>query len=174
MFLWGIEGDWSSFRNSDSHSFSSSFDEGGGVTFSQTFNQSLSYSSLWSVRGRFGAVLSGVYHVYATAGFGGATTNYAYAASFSEVGGGPCVCAAIARTIAISPTGFVLGVGAEWKLWSNLVVGAEYLYYALASDTIVPFTTASLDPLIALAAHVHINNVNVVRARASWLFNLSL
>ena len=54
MFLWGAEGDWSSFNNGNSHVFSSGFDEGGGVTFSQTFNQSLSYTSLWSVRGRFG------------------------------------------------------------------------------------------------------------------------
>lgn len=173
-FLWGVEADWSSFRNSDSRSFAGGFDEGGGVTFSQTFNQSLSFSSMWSVRARFGAVLSGVYHVYATAGVGGAKADYAYAASFSEIGGGPCLCAAIARTIGITPTGFVFGVGAEWRLWSNLVIGAEYLRYALASDTIVPFSTSSLDPLIALGGHVHINSVDVVRVRASWLFNLAL
>jgi hypothetical protein len=55
---------------------------------------------------------------------------------------------------------------------SALVVGAEYLHYMLESDTIVPLTTTSLNPLIELGDHVHINNVDVVRLRASWLSNL--
>src|SRR5699024_9777849 len=57
MFLWGAEGDWASFDNANSHVFSSGFDEGDGTTFGQTFRQSLSYTSLWSVRGRFGGIL---------------------------------------------------------------------------------------------------------------------
>jgi outer membrane immunogenic protein len=84
MFLWGAEGDWASFNNQNSHAYSSGFDEGGGTAFSQTFNQTLSYSSLWSVRGRFGGILSDAYHLYATLGVGGATTKYAYTASISD------------------------------------------------------------------------------------------
>jgi hypothetical protein len=66
----------------------------------------------------------------------------------------------------------VIGAGAEWKIWPSFVVGAEYLHYSLASNTIIPFTTTFLNPLIALGDHVQTNNVDMVRMRASWLFNL--
>jgi outer membrane immunogenic protein len=174
VFLWGLEGDWSSFSNGASHSFAGGFSEGGGVTFSQTFNQSFSYSSLWSVRGRFGMILSDVYHLYATAGVGGAKGSYAYSGSYNETAIGVCACASLANNVGISPSGFVIGAGAEWKIWPSFVVGAEYLHYSLASNTIIPFTTTSLNPLIALGDHVQTNNVDVVRLRASWLFNLGL
>jgi opacity protein-like surface antigen len=49
-------------------------------------NQSLSYSSLWSVRGRFGIIASDVFHFYGTAGIGGAKANYTSSASFNESG----------------------------------------------------------------------------------------
>ena len=171
-YLWGLEGDWSSFTNSSSHNFSSSFDEGGGVTFRQSFDQSLGYSWLWSVRGRFGIVFSDVYHVYVTAGVGGARTNYAYSGSFSETGGGGCVCGSVAGNVRINPTGLVVGAGAEWKAWSNFIVGVEYLHYDLTSDTVIPFNTASLNPLIALGDHVHTKSVDLVRVRLSLLLNL--
>jgi opacity protein-like surface antigen len=122
-FLWGAEADWSSFNNANNHTFSSGFDEGGGVTFSQTFKQSLSYTSLWSVRRRFGVILSDVYHLYATAGVGGATAKYTSTAAIGETAGGACTCRSIDSAITISPTGFVIGAGAEWKIWSNVVVG---------------------------------------------------
>jgi outer membrane immunogenic protein len=170
-FIWGLEADWSSFSNNASQVFSNSFDEGGGVTFSQTFNQSLGFSSLWSIRGRFGFVVSEVYHLYVTAGVGGAKANYAYSGSFRETGAGGCVCGSIAGNVSISPTGLVLGVGAEWKAWSNIILGAEYLHYDLTSDTVIPFFTAALNPLIALGDHARTKSADVVRVRLSWLVN---
>jgi outer membrane immunogenic protein len=172
VFLWGLEGDWSSFRNSSGQNFSNQFDEGGGVTFSQSYNQSISYSALWSLRGRFGIVVFDVYHLYLTVGAGGANAGYVYSGSFSETGGGGCTCGSIAGNVSIKPSGLALGVGAEWKAWSNLILGVEYLRYDLTSDTIVPFNTAQLNPLIALGDHVHTQKVEMVRARVSWLFNL--
>ena len=65
----------------------------------------------------------------------------------------------------------MLGAGAEWKVWSNLIVGAEYLHYDLTSDTVLPFNTVLLNSLIALGDHVHTRNVDVVRVRLGWLFN---
>jgi outer membrane immunogenic protein len=170
MFMWGAEGDWASFNNKNSHSFSNGFDEGGGTTFGQTFTQSLSYSSLWSVRGRFGAVFSDAYHLYATAGVGGATTKYAYTASINETTAGVCACDLLSGATGISPTGFVIGAGAEWRVLSNVVVGVEYLHYMLESDTIIPLGQRPLNPLIGLGDHIHTNNVDMVRLRASWLF----
>jgi outer membrane immunogenic protein len=171
-FLWGVEGDWSSFSNGNSgDNFASGF-SGGGVSFSQSFNQSLSYSSLWSVRGRLGAIVFDVFHLYGTAGVGGATANYTYAVSFKDSGAGFCGCgASIANNLGMGPTGFVLGAGAEWKIWSNVVVGAEYLHYFLSSDKIIPLNTTAIEPLAAFGDHVQTNNVDVVRLRASYLFN---
>jgi opacity protein-like surface antigen len=94
-FLWGLEGDWSSFSNSSTRndSVSSSRLVTAGVQPAEFFsganssvNQSLSYSSLWSVRGRFGGIFSDVYHLYVTAGIGGARANYAHSSSFNESG----------------------------------------------------------------------------------------
>jgi len=174
IVLWGAEGDWSFFNNGNSHVFSSGFDEGGGVTFSKTFKQSLSYTSLWSVRGRFGVILSDAYHLYATAGVGGATAKYTSTAAINETTAGGCVCRSIDSVVGINPTGFVIGGGAEWKFWSNVVVGVEYLHYMLESDTIISMKQDSFNPLIGLGNHVHTNSVDTVRLRASWLFSSGL
>jgi outer membrane immunogenic protein len=174
MFLWGAEGDWASFDNANSHVLSSGFDEGGGTTFGQNFKQTLSYTSLWSVRGRFGGILADSYHLYATAGIGGATAKYAYTASINETTDGICACDLMRGAAGLSPTGFVVGAGAEWKIWSNVVVGVEYLHYMLESDTIIPIGQRPLNPLIGLGDHVHTNNVDMVRLRASWLFTSGL
>jgi outer membrane immunogenic protein len=173
-FLWGAEGDWSFFSNKNSHIFSSGFDEGGGTTFSQTFNQSLANTSLWSVRGRFGVILSDAYHLYATAGVGGATAKYTSSAAIAETTGGVCACRSIDTAVTINPTGFVVGAGAEWKIWSNVVIGVEYLHYMLESDNVISFRPDPVNPLIGLGNHVHTNNVDTVRLRASWLFNTGL
>ena len=79
----------------------------------------------------------------------------------------------IDNAVTISPTGFVIGAGAEWKIWSNAVVGVEYLHYMLESDTTIAMTD-SLNPLIGLGNHLHTNNVDTVRLRASWLFTSGL
>jgi outer membrane immunogenic protein len=170
-FLWGAEGDWSLFNNTNSHVLSSSFDEGGGVTFNQTFDQTLSYSSLWSVRGRFGFVFSEAYHLYATAGVGGATAKYTSSAVISETG---TSSRSIDSVNTINPTGFVIGAGAEWKVWSNVVLGVEYLHYMLDSNTIIAMKQDVVNPAIAFGNHLQINNVDTVRLRASWLFNSGL
>jgi hypothetical protein len=39
----------------------------------------------------------------------------------------------------------------------------------LESDTIIPIGQRPLNPLIGLGDHVHTNNVDMVRLRASWL-----
>jgi outer membrane immunogenic protein len=177
-FLWGLEGDWSSFSNSYSHNFQN-FSENG---IDSSVNQSVSYSSLWSVRGRFGGIFSDVYHLYVTAGIGGAKASYTSSASFSsnELFLIPsCVCARSATNISLNPTGIVFGAGAEWKIWPSVVVGAEYLHYALPSDTAIPaaggrlFGEIPISSLVGpgLGDHVHTNGVDVIRVRASYLFN---
>ena len=145
-FLWGLEGDWSSFSNSSSYNHAGSFSEiDDEFTGSASVNQSLSYSSLWSVRGRFGIIASDVFHFYGTAGIGGARANYTASASFREneecLGIGICSVAG-GTTVSMNPTGIVFGAGAEWKIWPNFVVGAEYLHYAFNSSTHFSWTVS--------------------------------
>jgi hypothetical protein len=66
----------------------------------------------------------------------------------------------------------VWGAGAEWRAWPNVVLGAEYLHYDLTSDTVIPFFTTTLNPLIALGDHVHTKSADVLRVRLSWLAGL--
>jgi outer membrane immunogenic protein len=174
-FLWGLEGDLSSFSNSFSRNFFNSVSGFLSPSASETLNQTVSYSSLWSVRGRFGGIFSDVYHLYVTAGIAGATANYTSSASFKD----RCpFCASTATNVSLNPTGIVLGAGAEWKVWPSVVVGAEYLHYALLSDTALPITPGLLFgiPVSALVGpgpgdHVHTGGVDVIRIRASYLFN---
>jgi outer membrane immunogenic protein len=186
-FLWGIEGDWSSFSNSTSKPISNSFGIPEEGSESGSINQTLSYSSLWSVRGRFGGIFSDVYHLYVTAGIGGARANYTSSATFGEHAfdcGGPgpeCGFSVSNGTnVSMNPTGIVFGAGAEWKIWPQFVIGAEYLHYALLSDTALPAHTCGVNSESCFFAsllgpqtgdHVHTESVDVIRVRASYLFN---
>jgi outer membrane immunogenic protein len=183
-FLWGLEGDWSSFSNSSSYNHAGTFtDEEEGEVFNGSVNQSLHYSSLWSVRGRFGIIASDVFHFYGTAGIGGAKANYTSSASFTEAElddrRGRCVCVSSASNVGLNPTGIVFGAGAEWKIWPNFIVGAEYLHYAFNSTSAIPANAGGfLDgaPTAAFVGpsggdHVSLNSVDVIRLRASYLFN---
>jgi outer membrane immunogenic protein len=184
-FLWGIEGDWTSFNNSSSRNITNSLGFPGEFTATQSVNQTVSYDSLWSVRGRFGGIFSDVYHLYVTAGIGGARANYTAAASFGEheldcEGSGCSFGASRGFNLSTNPTGIVFGAGAEWKIWPQFVIGAEYLHYSLLSDTALPgrsggiFSEATeLNALVSpqVGDHFHTESVDVIRVRASYLFN---
>ena len=115
-----------------------------------------------------------------TAGIGGANGNYAYSSNYNlrYVGYNYCYytydCQSSSGNPGFNPTGIVFGAGAEWKIWSNFVVGAEYLHYALLSDTALPVNNnegyySYVGP--GYGDHVHTNNVDVLQLRASYLFN---
>jgi outer membrane immunogenic protein len=157
QFLWGLEGDWDSFKNSDTRNWT---DVGGGdnVSFSSSVN------SLWSVRARFGIIASDVYHLYGTLGIGGARASYSFSALDTD-------SAANAAAFSANPTGIVAGVGAEMKVWNNWVVGLEYLHYAITSDTNIGTSLPATDIGPNVGNHWSFNGADVIRARASYLFN---
>jgi outer membrane immunogenic protein len=157
QFLWGLEGDWDSFKHSDTRNWT---DVGGGdsVSFSS------SVSSLWSVRARFGIIASDVYHLYGTLGIGGARTGYSFSALDTDAG-------VNAAAFSANPSGIVAGVGAEMKVWNNWVVGLEYLHYAISSDTNIGTSLPATDIGPNVGNHYSFNGVDTIRARASYLFN---
>jgi outer membrane immunogenic protein len=187
IFLWGVEGDWSSFSNSSERSFA-------GSTVLRDFqindsvDQRLKFNSLWSIRGRFGGIFSDVYHLYATAGLGGANASYSASQLRTDFEGATLSSHAFssASEVSLNMTGIVFGAGAEWKVLPHFVIGAEYLHYALASNNDLPpgpgpFIGTGKPPLFFTTTHVfgpgsgdhvHINAVDVIRLRASYLFQL--
>jgi opacity protein-like surface antigen len=106
-----------------------------------------------------------VYHLYGTLGIGGARASYSFTALDND--GTPPNAGAFSA----NPTGIVAGVGAEMKVWNNWVVGLEYLHYAISSDTSLgtSLTFSTVGPNIG--NHWNFNGADVIRARASWLFN---
>jgi hypothetical protein len=65
----------------------------------------------------------------------------------------------------------VAGVGAEMKVWNNWVVGLEYLHYAISSDTNIGTSLPATDIGPNVGNHWSFNGADVIRARASYLFN---
>jgi outer membrane immunogenic protein len=113
-FLWGIEGDFTSFNNRDSkHYFTQYFDVPSGERYTSNTELSVSKSSLWSVRGRFGIITSDVYHLYGTIGVGGEKGGYNYSDVHTANGLLGDFTPSTAGSLGISSIGLVYGAGAE-------------------------------------------------------------
>ncbi len=182
-FLWGIEGDFSWFKNHANKSFFTQYED----RFTENHYDSSTYfsvnkSSLWSVRARFGIVTSQVYHLYATMGVGGERASYKYSDAHQCIAERPPGCTIDAPSITITAdgnigirsVGLVFGAGAEWKILPNVILRAEYLHYAIASNTDLPLNNSTNAGIVTgpgLGDHVHMGDVDVVRVGASWLFN---
>jgi outer membrane immunogenic protein len=175
-FLWGIEGDFTSFSNKDSkHYFTQYYDSIVDENYTSNTVLSVSKSSLWSVRGRFGIITSDVYHLYATMGIGGEKGGYNYSDVHTATGLLGDFSPSTAGSVGITSIGLVFGAGAEWKILPYIVLRAEYLHYAIASDTPLPQNMTPITGILTgpgLGDHVHLGDADVVRVGASWLFNL--
>jgi outer membrane immunogenic protein len=174
-FLWGIEGDFTSFNNKDSkHYFTQYFDSTLDEHYTSDTFLSVSKSSLWSVRSRFGIITSDVYHLYGTIGVGGEKSGYNYSDVHTANGLLGDFTPSTAGSLGISSIGLVYGAGAEWKILPYIVLRAEYLHYAVASNTALPQNTTPITGILTgpgLGDHVHLGDADVVRVGASWLFN---
>ena len=175
-FLWGLEGDFTSFHNKDTKNyFTQYYDSELWENYTSSTTLSVSKSSLWSVRGRFGIVTSNVYHLYATMGIGGEKGSYSYSDVHTASGSLGDFTPSTAGGVGISSVGLVYGAGAEWKVLPYIVLRAEYLHYAIAKDTPLPQNMTPITGILTgpgLGDHVHLGDADVVRVGASWLFNL--
>jgi outer membrane immunogenic protein len=194
-FVWGVEGDWSSFSNSQSNGFNShskhSWDRGtydeysyGTAYRDSVTNLSVQKDSLWSVRAKFGIITSSDFMLYGTAGVGGERASFNYASTFTKHGFvynnddcDPCTWnrpVSIAGSVGANPTGIVAGVGADYKVWGNWLLGVQYLHYAVGSTTTLPFNSSHDGYRIGPGAgdHITFGDVDVVRVQLSYLFNM--
>src|SRR6266403_953530 len=154
--VWGVEGDFSSADRSDSRSYSPSLTSFDSVEFSAKTRE------MWSVRGRFGVAVDRAF-VYATAGWAQARFSYAFALNDTDTG-------VSTGDTSFNTDGLVIGAGAEWAVWNNIVVGAEYLHYAFGNDKLLP-SVPVIGPWGNAGDHINLKTVDVVRLRASYLFN---
>jgi outer membrane immunogenic protein len=155
-YVWGVEADYSGLSGSDDRFYTPDFTEpGDSVAFSAKTK------SLWSVRGRFGVAADRAF-IYGTAGWAQARFNYTYALNDTGL--------LSSGSLDFTTDGLVVGVGAEYALWSNIVVGAEYLHYAFGTDKLLP-SVQEVGPWGAAGDHINLKTVDVVRLRASYLFN---
>ena len=155
-YVWGVEADYSGLSGSDDRFYTPDFTEpGDSVAFSAKTK------SLWSVRGRFGVAADRAF-IYGTAGWAQARFNYTFALNDTGL--------LSSGSLDFTTDGLVVGVGAEYALWSNIVVGAEYLRYAFGSDKLLP-SVQEVGPWGAAGDHINLKTVDVVRLRASYLFN---
>jgi hypothetical protein len=56
-------------------------------------------------------------------------------------------------------------------LWSNIIVGVDYLHYFVSNDFMLPVTTGPGTSGPTNGDRVNLSGVDVVRARVSYLFN---
>jgi outer membrane immunogenic protein len=184
-FLWGIEGDWSSFSNTVSKAYTSNWFtdwESGYARRSSETTLSLQKDSLWSVRAKFGLITQSDFMLYGTVGVGGEKASFNYASTYNARG-----CAeecditwnrthSIAGSVGATPTGIVAGVGADWKIYNNWVLGVLYLHYAVAQTVDLPVNTAHDGYRVGPGTgdHVSFGDVDVVRVNLSYLFNWGL
>jgi outer membrane immunogenic protein len=125
-FLWGIEGDFTSFSNKDSkHYFTQYYDSIADENYTSNTVLSVNKSSLWSVRGRFGIITSDVYHLYATMGIGGEKGAYNYSDVHTATGLLGDFSPSTAGSVGITSIGLVFGAGAEWKILPYIVLRAR-------------------------------------------------
>jgi outer membrane immunogenic protein len=157
IVVFGLEGDWTSAHQSQQAFFA----EAGGP---DTATTGVKLDSLWSVRGRAGVTATENLFLYGTLGVGGAKYKYNFTLFDADSNTNTA-------NLSISPVGFVAGVGAEYRLWSNVIVGVDYLHYFISNDFMLPVTTGPGTSGPTNGDRVNLSGVDVVRARVSYLFN---
>jgi len=149
----GIEADWSGANLKSSNSLTP-----GGGAFSFTASEKVKW--LASVRGRAGIAFDRLF-LYGTAGVGWARAEFDATDTFTA----PFQNVNESRT----PTGMVYGGGAEWALWNNLSLRAEYLRYDFGSDSgPTPFIPSAI--FLTNVTSNKLDSIDVVRVGASYRF----
>jgi outer membrane immunogenic protein len=166
LVVFGLEGDWTSAKQSSQAAFSAPTELFSAGPDAST--RGVSLNSLWSVRMRAGVTATENLYLYGTLGVGGAKYQYHYSLSDCDAF---AACVNNAASFSINPKGFVFGGGAEYRLWSNVIVGAEYLHYALSNDFLLPPSTVLAGAGPTNGDRVNLQGVDVVRARLSYLFS---
>ena len=104
----------------------------GGALISETVTVSSKVDYFGSARARAGFLLTPDWLFYGTAGFGWAHDSATGSATLTING---TVADAFSNTFFNDHFGWTAGGGAEYRLWQNLLLRAEYLHYGFGSAT---------------------------------------
>jgi outer membrane immunogenic protein len=128
----GIEADWSWTNAKGSFSepwISIPGHPLAGVRPGTDTSMSMDINWLATIRGRTGYLFTPTTLLYFTGGF--AFADVGYSASATNEGATYAASTSSSKTA----SGYVLGGGLEWAVWSNWSVRAEYLFYRLNTST---------------------------------------
>ncbi len=172
--------DWSGINGTGTSNFSLN-------TVPSNFQASERTQWFGTVRGRFGYLAASNLLLYGTGGFAYGRVNENVSlnsplsglnpgppTSFACVGGGVGVGASncfVGNSSRIA-TGFTIGGGAEYALWRNLSVKAEYLYVNLQGNSVNVVAqgfTPGTTPSSFTAAYSKVD-FNVIRGGLNWKF----
>ena len=166
--LWvvGIEADWSwtDAKGSFAQPWVSILT---GVRPTTLTTMSMGPDWLATVRGRFGYLITPTALLYFTGGAAFADVDYSASATNE-----PPTTYIAATSFSKTASGYVLGGGLEWALWSNWSLRAEYLFYHLnTSAAALAFdTTGNFPPPLGSGFSWSDMDVHAVRFGASYKF----
>jgi outer membrane immunogenic protein len=166
----GIEADWS-WTNAEGN-FTQSWVSIIGPTARPTALTSMSIGPNWlaTIRGRVGYLVVPNALLYFTGGAAWADVDYTASANNEPTRPDRYVSStSFSKTV----SGYVLGGGLEWALWSNWSIRAEYLFYHLNTSTAVvvpPTDTALFPPPLGSGFSWSGTDLHTVRVGASYKF----
>jgi outer membrane immunogenic protein len=163
----GIEGDWS-WPDDAKTSFNQPWDNFiTGIRPSTQTSMSIAPDWLATVRGRIGYLVTPSALLYFTGGGAWADVNYT-ASAMNEPAPTYVASTSFSKTV----SGYVLGGGLEWVLWSHWSVRAEYLFYHLNTNTgVVTFdSTGNFPPFFASGFSWSNLDIQTARVGASYKF----
>jgi outer membrane immunogenic protein len=162
----GIEADWS-WTNAKG-SFTQPWVSIIGPTLRPAALTSMNFDPKWlaTIRGRIGYLVVPNALLYFTGG--GAWADVDYSASATNE---PPSTYIASTSFSKTASGYVLGGGLEWALWSQWSVRAEYLFYHLNTSTsvVVPESTGNF-PSNPTAFSWNNTEIQTVRVGASYKF----
>jgi outer membrane immunogenic protein len=134
LFVFGLEGDLSSFADTETMVVPRRVDLGNGAVATGTVSIENRVEWLGTVRGRLG-VAADRFFIYGTGGLAvGEVQNSAAVDSVTTVNGVFAGAGSMAGGETETQTGWTVGAGAEYAITNNLTGKLEYLYYDLGTS----------------------------------------
>jgi opacity protein-like surface antigen len=163
--VYGVEAD---YRNIDEETLSSSSSEGAGA-IAVNAQARLGLDSMLSARGRLGYLVDDRFLPYVTAGLASGRVSTNSTATYSQ--GGTNVASDSFGDTARS-TKFIYGVGADFKVTNNLLLGVNLLWVDFGTQSASDSFSAGANPVLGAGASVATDSsVRMFSAGLSWLFN---
>jgi len=162
--VYGVEAD---YRNIDEETLSSSSSAGGVIAVNA--QGKLGLDSMLSVRGRLGYLIDDRVLPYLTAGLASGRISTSSTATYTQNGN---VVASQGFGDTSRSTKFIYGVGADFKITNNLLLGVNLLWVDFGTQSASDSYSTGTNPVLGAGATVATDSsVKMWSAGLSWLFD---